>query len=116
VGMSKNSMKPNPRGLPVSRSVTILRTNGSPKTRQFHKAGRASTAPPPAVNASLNQPRLPDVLDWPHLAEMVDDVLVCQVVAQVAHCTWSAGGDSAGWGGSDGSPRLTPGPLTVAQH
>ena len=47
VGMSKNSMKPNPRGLPVSRSVTILRSSGSPRTRQFNEAGRAPAAPPP---------------------------------------------------------------------
>jgi hypothetical protein len=91
VGMSKNSMKPNPRGLPVSRSVTILRSSGSPRTRQFNEAGRAPAAPPPAVNARLQtpQPRSPDVLDWPHLAEVVDDILVRQVVAQIAHCAWS---------------------------
>lgn len=82
VGMSKNSMKPKPRGLPVSRSVTILQGRGAAASgwRAHHtSAGRCS---PPTEH-----PGAPDVLDRADLAEVVDHILLRQVVRQVSHCS-----------------------------
>ena len=97
VGMSKNSMNPKPRGLPVSRSFTSLQAGcGSKGGRAVVGEGTEMVEESRAQGAGMQEGggrrtkacrevcraqraccacgNAPDVLDGAHLAEMVDHV------------------------------------------